>query len=152
MKKQRTIDDPARLTATVESFCAWIESLPASDLRPRDWGPREVLAHLVYWHESYVRRTAAVRAGKPPALPEGRFADINAHAVASLRTVPVRRLVRRLRAANRRLCAQAAEGNPRRIVFRIKRDSRPWKLADLIPAAEAHIRNHLRAIRKEYPY
>jgi hypothetical protein len=151
MKNTQTIDDQARLTATVESFCAGIESLPARDLRSREWGPREVLAHLVYWHEGYVRRTSAVRTGQSPTLPQGRFADINACAVANLRDVPIRRMIQRLRAANRRLCTLAAAHDPRRIAFRIKQDSHPWRLSDLIPAAEAHIRHHLRTLKKEFP-
>jgi len=151
MKKQKTLDDLARLTATVEEFCAWIESFPPRRLRPRPWGLREVLAHLVFWHEHYTRQTGACLAKESRRLPEGRFSDINARAVARLGASDSAALVRRFRRTNRRLCALAAANDPRKIVFRIKTDSHPWKLSDLIPAAEAHIRNHLRKLIKEYP-
>jgi hypothetical protein len=48
------MDDVRRFPATVEAFCTWIESLPSDELRPKNWGPREVLAHLLYRHEHYL--------------------------------------------------------------------------------------------------
>jgi hypothetical protein len=140
-----------RLTDTVEAFCIWIESLPPRSLLPREWGPWEALAHLVFWHEYYLNQTRASLAGKMVPLPAGRFSDLNALAVANFRALPPAALTRRFRAANRRLCALAAANNPGKIAFRIKIDSRLWRLSALIPAAEAHIRNHLRRLKREFP-
>jgi hypothetical protein len=140
--------DVVRLQTTVENFCAWIESLPEREMRAREWGPREVLAHLVYWHEWYLAQSEAILAGRTFPLPSGRFRDLNAAAAAKYRNVLPSTLTRRFRATNRRLSRLAMEHNPDKIVFRIKADSKPWKLADLIPAAEAHVRNHLYALKK----
>jgi hypothetical protein len=140
-----------RLTDTVEAFCIWIESLPPRSLLPREWGPWEALAHLVFWHEYYLNQTRASLAGKMVPLPAGRFSDLNALAVANFRALPPAALTRRFRAANRRLCALAGAEDPRKISFRIKQGSHLWELADLIPAAENHIRNHLRALKREFP-
>ncbi len=137
-----TQSDLARLTDAVDKFCAWIESLPARDLRARSWGPREVLAHLVFWHEYYCAQSRAALAGKASPLPAGRFAEINARAVEKYRALAPRALAARFRSANRRLCRLAAANGPRGIAFRLKEDSQIWKLSDLIPAVEAHIRNH----------
>jgi len=49
------MSDTERLTETVVRFCQFIEGLPESALLDQDWGPKEVLAHLVYHHELYVR-------------------------------------------------------------------------------------------------
>jgi hypothetical protein len=149
--KKSAIDDPARLTETVGAFCSWIESLPPRDLRDQDWGPKEALSHLLYWHEHYLAQSQAALAGKTLQLPAGRFSDLNARAVAKHRALEGAALVRRFRSANRRLCALATDNDPRKIAFRIKQDSQLWRLSDLIPAVEAHIRNHLRALKKEYP-
>jgi hypothetical protein len=146
-------DDPdrnlERLTSTVEQFCAWVESLPERTIRPQAWGPREVLAHLVYHHESYVTRAEALLAGRKFILPTGRFSEINSRAVERFRALPVSTLTKRLRAANRRLCRLARERDPRNLSFRIKQDSKSWRLSDLIPAVEAHIRNHMKKLRRE---
>jgi hypothetical protein len=130
------------LSETVEDFCLWIETLPAQDLRPREWGTRETLAHLVYWHAHYLSQSKAVLAGKPLPLPAGRFSDLNAAAVAKYRALAPSALLRRFRLINRRLCLLARSNDPRKIAFRIKQGSQLWKLSDLIPAAESHIRNH----------
>jgi hypothetical protein len=141
--------DLERLRTTVEDFCTWIESLPARETRARDWGPREVLAHLVYWHEHYIAQSRAVLTGNPLTPPAGRFADMNARAAVKFLKYPVATLVKKFRNANRRLCRLAQEHDPRRIAFSIKQGSKRWRLSELIPAVEAHIRNHLRALKKE---
>jgi hypothetical protein len=143
--------DIERLTSTVEDFCAWIESLPARATRPQEWGPREVLAHLVYWHEHYLLQSRQILAGKPCTPPSGRFADMNAGAVEKFQTTPIPLLTKRFQLANRRLCRLASPGQAGKIAFSIKHGSKRWRLAELIPAVEAHIRNHLRELKRESP-
>jgi hypothetical protein len=147
-KRKRDKDDLTRLTYTVENFCRWIESLPARDLRPQRWGPREVLAHLAYWHEQYSAQSQSALSGKAFPLSAGRFSDLNDRAVEKFCTLAPAVLVRRFRAANRRLCLLARSNDPHKIAFRIKQDSRLWKLSDLIPAAEGHVRNHFQKLKK----
>jgi hypothetical protein len=137
-----------RLTSTVEDFCAWIDTLPASETRAQKWGPREVLAHLVYWHEHYIAASRALLAGRLFALPGGRFADMNAKAAAKFKSTPIPRLTKRFRLDNRRLCQLASGPHAAKIAFSIKQGSKRWRLLALIPAVEAHIRNHLRTIKK----
>jgi hypothetical protein len=148
--RSSTEDDIERLTRTVEDFCVWIESLPERGLHAQAWGPREVLAHLVYWHESYLTQSEAILAGRAYRLPSGRFADMNAEAVGRLCNLRPATLTRRFRAVNRRLSRLAEAYDPRKIAFRIKEGSKRWRLSDLIPAVEAHIRNHLRSLKKAF--
>jgi hypothetical protein len=143
-----TADDIERLTRTVEDFCGWIESLPAEETRPQSWGPREILAHLVYWHGQYIAQSKAILSGRQFPTPSGRFADMNSMAAAKFRKIPIAKLTGRFRNANRRLCGLAREHDPRKIAFSIKQGSKRWRLADLIPAVEAHVRNHLRQLKK----
>jgi hypothetical protein len=148
-KNPVTIDrDLERLDATVEDFCVWIAQLPEREMRAQGWGPREVLAHLVYWHEWYLAQSEAVLAGRTLRLPSGRFADMNSEAARKFHNMRPAALTRRFRAVNRRLSRLAEAHDPMKIAFRIKEGSKRWRLSDLIPAAEAHIRNHLRALKK----
>jgi len=68
------MNDTNRLTDTVNQFCRFMETLPASALVGQDWGPKEVLAHLVYHHELYVTLVQAFVARAPFDPPTGRFA------------------------------------------------------------------------------
>ena len=54
-----------KLRATVEGFCRFIVGLPKTTLVEQEWGPKEVLAHLVFWHESYVAQIEALMGGAP---------------------------------------------------------------------------------------
>ncbi len=64
-------DGPRRLTASIEAFCRIVEQLPAHAFLVKPWGPRQVLAHLVFWHEIYVRQIEAGQAGIGWLFPEG---------------------------------------------------------------------------------
>jgi hypothetical protein len=146
--RSSTGDDIERLTRAVDDFCVWIESLPAEETRPKEWGPREILAHLVYWHEQYIAQSKAILSGSQYPAPSGRFIDINAKAAAKFQKFPIAKLTVRFRNANRRLCRLARGPSARKIAFSIKQGSKRWRLTDLIPAVEAHVRNHLRALKK----
>jgi len=143
-----TMREVERLRGTVEAFCRFVEGLPEEALTERDWGPKEVLAHLVSYHESYVAQVEALAAGEPFEPPRGRFSDLNAQAVAASRGTPVADLVRRFRAADERLCALYAAHDPAAIVLEIKRGARPRTLAELAPEVEAHVRNHHQKLRR----
>ena len=140
--------DSTRLTETVDQFCQFITALPASALVEQDWGPKEVLAHLVYHHELYVNLVEAFLAGTPVASPKGRFRDLNAAAVAASRGVSPARLVTRLQKANQRLVEVYQQSNPGEITVEIKAGAKLRTLAELVPEVEAHIRNHLEKLRK----
>ena len=63
------MNDITRLVETVDQFCQFITTLPASALADQDWGPKEVLAHLMYHHELYVNLVQEFLAGTPIAPP-----------------------------------------------------------------------------------
>lgn len=143
------MNDSARLVETVDRFCQFIATLPASALAEQDWGPKEVLAHLVYHHELYVNLVEAFLAGTPVAPPKGHFRDLNAQAVAASRDIPPSELVDRFRKANQRLVELYREHDPRAITVEIKAGAKRRTLAELVPEVEAHIRNHLEKLRKD---
>jgi hypothetical protein len=149
--RSSTEDDIERLTRAVDDFCVWIVALPAEETRTQEWGPRETLAHLIYWHEQYIAQSKAILSGRQYPALSGRFADMNSMAAAKFRKVPIAKLSGRFRNANRRLCRLAREPSARKIAFSIKQGSKRWRLTDLIPAVEAHIRNHLQVLKKESP-
>jgi hypothetical protein len=135
-------EDRARLTSTVTRFCQIMERLPVHAFLEKPWGPRQVLSHLVYWHEDYVRQIEARRAGKGWLLPEGGFKELNARAVALLAGVSVATLLARFRTANARLCRLAADPASAGIAIQLKRDSKSWPLHEFLIQVEAHIRRH----------
>ncbi len=138
------------LTQTVERFCALINALPANALVDQAWGPKEVLAHLVYHHELYVTELEAFVAGTQFVTPKGRFRDLNEAAVEASRVIPAPVLVDRFQKANQRLVDFYRGHDPNYITIVIKAGSKQRTLAALVTEVEAHIRNHLARLCKEY--
>lgn len=143
-------DGPQRLTASVEAFCGTIGKLPARAFLEKPWGPRQVLAHLVFWHETYVRQVEAGLAGIGWLFPEGTLKELNARAVASLSGVGVPTMLARFRTANSRLCRLAADPRSAGARVQLKRDTKSWPLSEFILEVEAHVRRHGEEIRRNY--
>jgi hypothetical protein len=145
-----TMNDPATLEATVERFCRFITALPADALVEQAWGPKEVLAHLVYHHELYVTLTEGFVHGAPVAPPRGYGRELNAAAVAASRGVSVATLVARFRTATRQLVQLYRQHDPGAIPVEVRAGAKLRTLATLVPEAEAHTRNHLRKLRAAF--
>lgn len=143
------MNDSERLTKTVDRFCQFIAALPADGLAQQDWGPKEVLAHLVYHHELYVNLVEAFLAGTLMEPPKGTFLGLNAQAVAASRDIPPSELVDRFQKANQRLVELYRQHDSREVTVEIKAGARPRTLAGLVPEVEAHIRNHLKKLHKD---
>jgi len=142
------MNDSASLVETVDRFCQYVTALPKIAYESQVWGPKEVLAHLVYHHELYVNLVEAFLAGTPVASPKGRFRDLNAEAVAASRETTVDKLADRLKMANQQLVKFYQQHDPNTIVVEIKAGAKLRTLAELFPEVEAHIRNHLEKLRK----
>ncbi|HEY42932.1 MAG TPA: hypothetical protein G4O11_03010 [Anaerolineae bacterium] len=141
--------DIAGLRATVEMFCRFIEGSRIATVAEQAWGPKEVLAHLVFHHESYIDQVKALRNGELFEPPRGRFSDLNAQAVVDSRGVSVQELIRRFLEANETLCNLYKSVDPHAIVLEIKLGAKLRTFAELIPEVEAHIRNHQRILMRE---
>ncbi|HEX6384797.1 MAG TPA: maleylpyruvate isomerase N-terminal domain-containing protein [Anaerolineae bacterium] len=134
------LDEVEKLRETVAVFCRFIRELPEVDLAVQTWGPKEVLAHLVFWHERYVAQIEALRAGEPFAGPEGRLKDLNALAVEASRGVAVAELLRRFEAADERLREFGRTLDPQNVILEVQ--SHRHTLDGAISSIETHIRNH----------
>jgi len=144
-----------QLREAVNAFGGFIAELPDSAVVEKACGPKEVLAHLVFWMESFVDQTAALLSNQPPEPPHGSFDDLNARAVAASRGVSVDAFLRRHQAASDHLCRVAQIHNPERIVFVLKKGSTIQRPLTWYLTAEAnHIRWHQQILehqaRREY--
>lgn len=135
------------LRSAVEAFTGYMDHRPEPSLTGGEWGAREVLCHLVYWHETYVRIVRAMNTHQPPVQRTGSFKDFNREGIFELGAEPVASMLARLRRAQRRLEVELL-ALPRDATINIKVGSKPWP-ADEFPARIAgHIRGHLRRLRR----
>lgn len=107
------------LDGAIQLFTAFVRSLPTAEMEPskrESWGPREVLIHLVFWHEQYAQIASAVARSKKPLLLKGTARALNDAAVAREINAPIDELLRRWTRAHTRFSAVARSppcfGNP----------------------------------------
>jgi len=139
-----------QLREAVNAFGRFIAELPDNAVVEKACGPKEVLAHLVFWMESYVVQTDALLANQRPEPPQGSFDDLNAQAVDASRGVSAAALLRRHHAASDQLCRVAQIHDPERIVFVLKKGSAIQRPLTWYLTAEAnHIRWHQQILERQ---
>ena len=138
-----------KLRRAVDEFHSFIRELPEEALVAKAWGPKEVLAHEVFWSESYVAQLQPVIAGQPPEPPRGGLDHLNAQAVEANRDAPVDDLSRRLRMATDWLCGFAQAHDPESIVLEYLEGAPEHTLTWLLSAEASHIRHHLRHLVRQ---
>ena len=136
------------LREAVNEFCRLFRELPEEALVDKTWGPREVLAHEVFWMESYVAQLEAILAGGPPEPPRGEYDELNAQAVEANRGVSVDDLLRRLQVAAGRLCGFAQTRDPEGIRLSYVQGAPPHTLTWIISAEADHVRHHLQDLER----
>jgi uncharacterized protein DUF1706 len=140
-----------QLTSAVDAFLEYFSTLPQQRLRSStgtSWGPREVLIHLVFWHEQYARITESITRGQTPTLLQGTFKEWNAKATQLERRTTVDELLGRFKAANSRLIAIAEHRNARALSFCFREGSKSWLYDDALVAISRHIRGHIEKLRR----
>lgn len=137
------------LNAAVDAFCGYIEGLPEAALADKAWGPKEVLAHLVYWQEIWVAQAEAILAQRPYTLLRGRYEDVNAEVVRASRGVPVGELLRRFRDVRARLLHLARAPGAERLQLRLKVGATLQPLVWLISAEAEHVDDHRRTLERQ---
>lgn len=129
-----------KLRETVAAFCHFIQEVPEAELAEQVGWPKEVLAHLVFWHERYVAQIEAMLTGEPFAGPEGRLNDLNTLAVEASQGRAIEELLQRFQAADERLREFGRTLDPQNVILEVQ--SHLHTLDGAISSIETHIRNH----------
>ncbi len=141
----RCVDE---LQAAVDSFVELIRALPATALESDAWGPREILAHLAFWHEHYVYLLMTQLEGETPELPIGSSVTLNRIAVERFHDIPVETVARRLESAERLLEELVERPGAARTRVRIKVGGKAWPLRTFLERVAGHIRGHESHLRR----
>ena len=142
----------ARLGQAVQSFIELVGCLDADTLNPskrKNWGAREVLIHLVCWHEQYSFLAANAVAGRQQEPPKGPLKTINAEAVTQNIKVPVHELVSRWVNAQKSLARTAEMPGVGDFKIALSKSSKQWPLSELLRMATGHIQKHEMKLRKQ---
>jgi hypothetical protein len=142
----KEINSAAAFRDAFEAFTTYIRRLPDAAVVEKAWGPKEVLAHIVFYLQNHVSQLEARVAGRPFLPVHGSYDDLNAQVVRSSRGVPIQELLRRLRVSGMRLAEFAQTHDPESLTVQLKKGSVPRALTRLLREEAGHIRGHLQTL------
>lgn len=144
------------LNAAVREIANYILQLPAAEKRNQAWGqetfgPKEVLAHLVFYHELYVEQMQALEKGAAFEPPQGTYDELNRKAVEASLVTETDALAQRLLASQARMNVLYQALDPDEDQVQAKREAKKRTLRKMVEQEARHIRRHLRELRSRDP-
>lgn len=120
-----------------------------SEIIYTDWTAKDILAHIVMWHESFANNIMAIIDGTKPKLLEGLLYEINENGVKESRKYSVDELCKKLIKAQ-----EIINNNIKNIKIEIipyrKNSKRKYTKEEHLEIVYKHIQGHYNDIIKKY--
>ena len=113
-----------------------------------EWGPAEVLGHLVWWHRANSEGLDSVLAGGPPNGAGESTEELNARAMDEMAGRRVIDLLCEWECLQNQVEEKARALADPEVVVRIYRDGTPRTLVERIEELAGHIAEHLEELRR----
>lgn len=111
-----------------------------------EWTAKDVLGHIVFWHESFARNIRDIVNDIKPTPLKGKYSDLNQRCFDEMRTKTVADMAKRLEAAHRAIRENIL--NPKLAFIPYKKGSRDYTPDEHLAVVNEHIQEHLSGIRK----
>ena len=135
----------AELEEAVTALVAVARALPDPNaVTTAEWTARDVLAHLVFWHESFARNVADLAAGRRPTPLSGTYAALAARTRTELGGLGIEALIARLMEAQGVI--RGSVGDPTITLIPYRRGSRPYPPEEHLAVVRDHVRAHTREL------
>jgi hypothetical protein len=136
-----------KLTNSVNEFQK-VYKLHYPDDRMSDvWTVRDILCHITYWHEYYVKNLEAEAKGTSYIMPRTKLYLMNQKGVEKMRKYSDVKLFTRLAKANSQLGKVALSGKVKQMTYWEGR--KPYTLLTFLELIDRHIQSHTRGIGKK---
>jgi hypothetical protein len=89
-----------------------------------EWTARDILGHIVFWHESFARNVRDIVNDIKPTPLKGKYKDLNQRCFDEMRTETVEEITKRLEAAHRVIRENIL--NPKLVLIPYKKGSRDY--------------------------
>ncbi|UII77057.1 hypothetical protein LV716_04505 [Flagellimonas sp. HMM57] len=110
------------------------------------WSAKDILGHLVFWHESFERNLKCVATELKPNVLKGKLSDVNKQSVDSMRDVDIATLLDRFGKAQRSIQRHIFNTSVQYIPY--KQGSRDYTRLEHLQIVDAHIKKHLKQLKK----
>lgn len=144
------MDKPSKLltklgatVAEVHGFYAKLDD--ASFLANTSWTARDILVHIVFWHESFARNVTDLANGVKPKPLKGTYAQLGRRSAEAFAGCSIEELLARLTDAQKAI--EASILNPRISLIPYKVGSRSYSPKEHLSIVNDHLRDHLNKLR-----
>ena len=111
-----------------------------------EWTAKDILGHIVFWHESFARNVRDIVNDIKPTPLKGKYSNLNQRCFDEMRTKTVEDITKRLEAAHRVIRENIL--NPKLVLIPYKKGSRDYTPDEHLDIVNEHIKEHLNGIRK----
>lgn len=110
------------------------------------WTAKDILGHIVFWHESFARNVRDIVTDIKPTPLKGKYSDLNQRCYDEMRQKTVGEIIQRLETAHRIIRENIL--NPGLGLIPYKKGSRDYTPDEHLEIVNEHIQEHLSDIRK----
>lgn len=111
-----------------------------------EWTAKDLLGHIVFWHESFARNVYDIASNVKPTPLKGRLTDLNQQSVVEMQPCSTETLLLRLESAH--LVIRQNIRNPGLELIPYRQGSRPYTPEEHLEIVDRHLSGHLNDIEK----
>lgn len=111
-----------------------------------EWTAKDLLGHIVFWHESFARNVYDIASNIKPTPLKGRLTDLNQQSVVEMQPYSTETLLLRLESAH--LVIRQNIRNPGLELIPYRQGSRPYTPEEHLEIVDRHLSGHLNDIEK----
>lgn len=111
-----------------------------------EWTAKDLLGHIVFWHESFARNVYDIASNVKPTPLKGRLTDLNQQSVVEMQPYSTETLLLRLESAH--LVIRQNIRNPGLELIPYRQGSRPYTPEEHLEIVDRHLSGHLNDIEK----
>lgn len=135
-----------KLDSAVNSFIETYKTVDKTKLATDKWTAEDLLRHVTFWHENYVRTLQALAERRPPTLLKGKLLDLNMNGVESLKPYSSEQLIEKLTTAQHTISTIIAT-RPIRL-FPYKEGGQIYPIRRFLYLVARHFHTHEQMLRK----
>lgn len=111
-----------------------------------EWTAKDLLGHIVFWHESFARNVYDIASNIKPTPLKGRLTDLNQQSVVEMQLYSTEILLLRLESAH--LVIRQNIRHPGLELIPYRQGSRPYTPEEHLEIVDRHLSGHLNDIEK----
>jgi len=113
-----------------------------------EWTSKDILGHIVFWHESFARNVLSVIENTRSNLIKGTLAEANERGVKEMSKYSIEELLDKLRIAQIKIDLNIENKDIRTIKYR--QGSREYTPIEHLDLVKNHLEKHLEDMKKKY--